>query len=151
VLSGNRVGNVPTDVALGVCDHIEEDASLAKCLEAADEVHVMTSLVGFEALLRGLDVHAYGQPFYAGWGLTTDNHPLARRTRKLSIEELVAGTYLLYPRYLNRDTLRFTSAEIVVDQLEADRAKGGQTLKIGWPRRQMRKLRHISREITRGS
>ncbi len=151
VLSGNRVGNIPKDVALGVCDHIEEDASLAKCLAAAHQVHVMTSLVGFEALLRGLEVHVYGQPFYAGWGLTTDKHPLARRTRRLTIEELVAGTYLLYPRYLNRETLRFTSAEIVVDQLEADRAKGGQTLKVSWPRRQLRKLHHISREITRGS
>jgi capsular polysaccharide export protein len=145
VLSGNRCGNVEQTQAFKVCDHIEEDASLAQCLKVADQVHVMTSLVGFEALLRGLDVHVYGQPFYAGWGLTKDRSRPARRTRKLSLDELVAGTYLVYPRYLNRSTFRFTSADAVVTQLQADRARGGQALKISWPRRQLRKLGHIAR------
>ena len=39
-------------------------------LGIVDEVHTLTSLTGFEALLRGIEVHAYGGPFYAGWGLT---------------------------------------------------------------------------------
>ena len=149
VLSGNRNGNVEQTRAFEVCDHIEEDASLAQCLQVADQVHVMTSLVGFEALLRGLEVHVYGQPFYSGWGLTKDAHPPERRTRKLSLDQLVAGTYLLYPRYLNRETFRFTSADAVVTQLEIDRARGGQALKVSWPRRQLRKLGHIARGITR--
>jgi capsular polysaccharide export protein len=149
VLSGNRSGNVEHAVALEVCDHIEEDASLAQCLQVAEQVHVMTSLVGFEALLRGLQVHCYGQPFYAGWGLTTDHYPVERRTRRLSLDELVAGTYLLYPRYLNRKTHRFTTAESVVDQLEADVARGAEKLKVGWGRRQLRKLGHIAKEVTR--
>lgn len=151
VLSGNRKGNVEQIQAFEVCDHIEEDASLAQCLQVANQVHVMTSLVGFEALLRGLEVHAYGQPFYAGWGLTTDAHAPERRTRKLSLDELVAGTYLLYPRYLNRETYRFTSADAVVTQLETDRARGGEDLKVSWPRRQLRKLGHIAKGMTRAS
>lgn len=147
VLSGNRRGNIPTEQALMVCDHIEVEASLAQCLRVADEVHVMTSLVGFEALLRGLSVHTYGQPFYASWGLTTDRHPVRRRSRTLSIDELVAGTYLLYPRYLNRETQRFTSAFHVVDQLEADRATNSERLNVSWPQRQLRKLRNIAKAV----
>ena len=147
VLSGNRRGNIAKEQALMVCDHVEERASLAQCLRVANEVHVMTSLVGFEALLRGLPVHAYGQPFYSGWGLTTDRHPVERRTRTLSMDELVAGTYLLYPRYLNRETQRFTSAFSVVDELEAARAKGVERIDVSWPRRQLRKFGHIARAL----
>lgn len=151
VLSGNRRGMVPENKAFALCDHIEEDASLAQCLAVAAKVHTMTSLVGFEALLRGLEVHAYGQPFYSGWGLTHDRHPVERRTRKLSLDELVAGAYLLYPRYLNRESYRFTTAEAVIDRLRSDRDKGGQPLKIGWSRRQLRKLRHIALGVLHAS
>ena len=67
-----------------------------------DEVHVNTSLAGFEALLRGKAVTTYGVPFYAGWGLTRDLGPVpARRTAKRSIDELVAAALLIYPRYLD--------------------------------------------------
>ena len=77
----------------------------------------MTSLVGFEALLRGLPVVTYGQPFYAGWGLTRDHAPLARRTRRLSLDELVAGALLRYPRYVNWSARCFVSAEDKVREL----------------------------------
>lgn len=36
-------------------------------------VSVLSSDIGFVALLLGVDVHVYGTPFYAGWGLTTDS------------------------------------------------------------------------------
>ncbi len=151
VLSGNRKGNIRKELALRVCDHVEEQASLAQCLRVADEVHVMTSLVGFEALLRGLPVHTYGQPFYASWGLTTDRHPVARRTRALGLDELVAGTYLLYPRYLNRETGRFTTAFSIARELELARATKAEATNVSWPKRQLRKLRHIVQEVARGS
>jgi len=156
VQSGNRRGKIRREVALKVCDHIEEQASLAQCLRVANEVHVMTSLVGFEGLLRELPVHAYGQPFYSGWGLTVDRHPVERRTRRLSLDELVAGTYLLYPRYLNRQTQRFTTAFSVVEQLAQDREVGAEAVDVSWTRRQLRKLRHIASslaatEVRRGS
>ena len=38
----------------------------------------MTSLMGFEALLRGIPVTTLGTPFYAGWGLTTDLGPIPK-------------------------------------------------------------------------
>ena len=49
----------------------------------------MTSLTGSEALMREKCVVTYGQPFYAGWGLTQDRHPPARRTRRRILDAAV--------------------------------------------------------------
>ncbi|PWQ95011.1 glycosyltransferase family 29 protein [Leucothrix arctica] len=117
VVSGNRAGSMPSEIALQHCDQIIENLSLPICLNMADEVHTLTSLVGFEALLRGIDVHCYGLPFYSNWGLTHDRHILDRRQRQLNIDELVAGTLLLYPRYYDWSTQSYINAETVVSQL----------------------------------
>ena len=61
------MGQVPDSAALSLADHVERDASLAHCLAVAQEVHTMTSLVGFEGCCAGLAVATYGQPFYSGW------------------------------------------------------------------------------------
>ncbi len=116
VLAGNRAGarRIPDPANY---DQLVGDASLAACLDAADEVHTMTSLVGFEALLRGKPVFTYGIPFYAGWGLTEDRHHVARRQRVLSLDELSAGVLLHYPRYLNDASGEFTSAERTMERL----------------------------------
>ncbi len=99
------------------CDEIVTDADMGSMLAAVDEVHVLTSLTGFEALLREKPVTCYGQPFYAGWGLTTEHAPLTRRTRALELDELVAGALILYPTYVSRVTECFTTPERVVDEL----------------------------------
>jgi capsular polysaccharide export protein len=116
VLSGNRQGSLH-DVPSPPWDSLVGQVPLAACLDIAHEVHTMTSLVGFEALLRGLRVITYGQPFYAGWGLTHDHAPLARRTRRLTLDELVAGTLLRYPRYVSWSARCFVSAEDKVAEL----------------------------------
>ena len=65
-------------------------------------MHVLTSLTGVEALLRGLEGTTHGQPFYAGWGLTIDlAGRIARRRRLLKLPELAAAVLILYPRYLD--------------------------------------------------
>jgi capsular polysaccharide export protein len=76
------------------------DVSLGELFSHVDNVYVITSLSGFEALLHGLKVTVVGMPFYAGWGLTDDRQRLDRRTRTLTMEELFCGAYLLYPQYL---------------------------------------------------
>jgi capsular polysaccharide export protein len=63
------------------------------------ECHSATSQLGFEALLRGVTTYCHGAPFYSGWGLTVDSVEVERRRRKLSMDELVAGTLILYPSY----------------------------------------------------
>jgi len=126
VVSGNR----PTDVenpAPGDYDQFIDEASIATCLEVADEVHTMTSLTGFEALLRGKTVFTYGLPFYAGWGLTVDRHAHSHRSRLLSIDELVAASLILYPRYLNVATREFTTPEHAITLLGQDLASARNT------------------------
>jgi capsular polysaccharide export protein len=110
------------------CDEIAADVSLEAMFGGAiDELHVVTSLAGFEALLRGVPVVTWGAPFYAGWGLTRDMAVPTRRTRRLSLDELVAGALLEYPIYVSRTTGRFTTAERALEELLAWRAAGGAT------------------------
>jgi capsular polysaccharide export protein len=95
-----------------------------------DEVHVNTSLAGFEALLRSKPVTTHGVPFYAGWGLTTDLGPVpARRCARRSLDELVAATLLVYPRYLDPVSGLPCPAEVVVDRLCQGRPAGGMLVK----------------------
>ena len=88
---------------------------MSQAFETIDHVYTITSLAGFEALLRGLKVTTYGCPFYAGWGLTDDRQPNERRGRHLSIEALFAGAYLLYPRYFDPQSGKSLSFEETVD------------------------------------
>ena len=111
----------------------------------------MTSLVGFEALLRGRRVHTYGLPFYAGWGLTQDRHSIARRTRKLTLDELVAGVLIRYPLYLDRESFRLSSPEAVVEQLVSELKQRPAAMQVPRWRRKMRKLSHAVRGILRGA
>jgi capsular polysaccharide export protein len=98
--AGHRVGQIADADALMFADEIVRAEPTQNLLARVDAVHVLTSLVGFEALLRGLETHVHGSPFYAGWGLTRDHGPLLpRRTRRRSLAELAAATLILYPRY----------------------------------------------------
>ena len=117
VLAGLRRKGEGEDQAMRWCDEVVTDVAMGPLLSVVDQVHVLTSLAGFEALLRGKAVTCYGQPFYAGWGLTEDRAPIARRTRRLSIDELVAAALILYPTYVSRNTRKFTTPERVLDEL----------------------------------
>lgn len=122
VLAGNRAGDVDEAEALKYCDRIVTEVGIDSVLAYADEVHTMTSLVGFEALMRGVKVTTYGVPFYAGWGLNEDTRQCERRIRKLGIDELVAGVYLLYPRYINPVTMKQCEIEEVLLYLDQQRS-----------------------------
>ena len=124
VVAGLRASGEHESAALDWCDELVVDVPMARLLAGVDELHVLTSLAGFEALLRGKRVVCHGQPFYAGWGLTEDRLPPARRTRRLSLDRLVAGTLLLYPAYVSRVTGRFTTAERALDELLEWRSRG---------------------------
>ena len=121
VLAGNRTGNIVKNEALKYCDTIIEKASIDSVLERADEVHTMTSLVGFEALMRGKKVTTYGLPFYAGWGLTTDTKEISRRTVKRTLDELIAATLVLYPRYIHPKTNEFCEVEVLLREIDKEK------------------------------
>ncbi|MCM5679018.1 capsular polysaccharide biosynthesis protein [Schlegelella sp. S2-27] len=118
------------------CDEIVVDTPMHLLLDRVDEVHVLTSLAGFEALLRGKPVTCHGSPFYAGWGLTTDVHAHPRRTRRLALDELVAATLILYPTYVSRTTGAFTTPERALDELLDWRSRGRS--EAGWWRKGLR-------------
>ncbi len=116
--AGHRRGAVADADALQQADRIVRGGGMAGLLDIVDDVHVLTSLTGFEALLRKRDVTTHGMPFYAGWGLTRDRGDVpARRTRELSLVELVAGVLILYPRYLDPVTGLPCPPEILVGRV----------------------------------
>ena len=125
VVAGLRDKGSGEDDATRIADEIVTDVSIVDLIAQIDEVHTLTSLTGFEALIRGKSVTCYGQPFYSGWGLTTDILPVERRTRKLSVDELVTGSLILYPTYVSQTTGRFATPERIVDELIARREQGG--------------------------
>ncbi len=98
VEAGLRPGRVPGSILERSADIILRDVSAADAIDAADHVETISSLIGFEALLRGRTVTTHGLPFYAGWGLT-ESPACPRRTRRLTLDELVAGALIVYPHY----------------------------------------------------
>jgi capsular polysaccharide export protein len=127
LVAGARHGSVVPSISEKIADLTVTDGNVLDWLDQCDEVHTMTSTVGFEAILRDVPVVTYGMPFYAGWGLTRDSMTCPRRTRRLSVEELVCGALIRYPRYLNPNSNEFTTAIQVARLL----ARGGL---IGEPR-----------------
>lgn len=122
VLAGTREAGEDEECTSDWCNQIVGDVPFHTLLSEVDEVHVLTSQSGFEALLRGVPVITYGQPFYAGWGLTQDwdlsADVQARRNRRLSLDELVAATLIRYPTYVSRITRRFTTPERTLIEIQ---------------------------------
>jgi len=125
VEAGFRRGHVSAEHAAEFADSIVTNASILDLIETSDHVETMSSLAGFEALLRGKRVTTHGQPFYAGWGLTEDLFPVPRRTRQRSIDELVAIALILYPRYLDPASGLRCTPELLVERLSTE----GQRIK----------------------
>jgi capsular polysaccharide export protein len=117
VEAGMRAGAVPPREAAALADRVLSGVPIASVYGLVQEVHVISSLAGFEALLRGLRVVTWGRPFYAGWGLTEDRDPPPRRSRRLSLDALVAGALILYPRYQDPITGLPCPPEVLVDRL----------------------------------
>lgn len=151
VVKGNRRGMYLDSKLINLCDHIETEASVLQCIKIADEVHTLTSQTGFDALLRGKKVYTYGGPFYAGWGLTSDLMNFPRRTRMLSLDELVAGTLIYYPKYYNWDLKQQADCRSVLRKLVSLREKKSKTRFSGLldtnKTRWLRKYMHLSREL----
>ena len=113
-----RQGKVSEETALKHADIVANKGDPIALIDAVDEVWTMTSLLGFEALLRGKTVTCMGMPFYAGWGLTRDKMTVPkRRLKHISLEALVHATLIDYPRYFDPKTKQACSVEIVVDRL----------------------------------
>ncbi|WP_073195352.1 capsular polysaccharide biosynthesis protein [Roseovarius marisflavi] len=108
-------------------------------LEGAIAVYTVTSQLGFEAIFAGHRPRVFGQPFYAGWGLSDDRHPirLDRRARTLTRAQLFAGVMLLYPKWYDpyRDAL--CDLDTAISTLEAQSRAWREDHK-GWSAHGMR-------------
>lgn len=118
----------PVDVN-DICHVLGSEWALKDCFDAAHEAHVITSLAGLEAKVAGLDVHVYGMPFYSGWGFTID-HGISdipdKRRRSLTLREVIAGAYVLYPRYyhpLTSDPIDVWEALRITQQMRLNLAE----------------------------
>lgn len=112
------------------CDTLLTAGAMDQLYREVDAVHVLTSLAGFEALLRGVEVHTWGLPFYAGWQLTQDHLPCQRRNRCLQLDELVYAALVAYPRYVSRRNDLFIEPEQAIEELLAWRREPQRSL--GW-------------------
>ena len=87
-------------------------------LDQVQEVWTMTSLLGFEALVRDVPVTCLGSPFYAGWGLTTDAGPVvSHRKAEVPLLSLIHAVLIDYPRYFDPKTGMACPVEVVMDRL----------------------------------
>ncbi|MDX5299583.1 MAG: capsular polysaccharide biosynthesis protein, partial [Gammaproteobacteria bacterium] len=123
VLAGRKRGHFDelTDDAFPHLKCLSEDVHPARLLAQADAVFVVTSQLGFEALIWGIPVHVYGMPFYAGWGLTQDHQPAPARRTTVSLEQLVHAALVSYPRYVDPETGASCEVERVIAWLGLQR------------------------------
>ena len=155
VMAMNRKGAVSKRTLLKYADLIDSHFSVIDCIDAANEIHTMSSLVGFDALLRGKKVVTYGQPFYAGWGLTQDRYhgdAILRRKRALTVDALMVGALVRYPVYWDWSLNQPATCEQVLHDLMHARNRLIQEarleqLRFGFIRRQFRKLWLLSQSI----
>ncbi|WP_312828341.1 capsular polysaccharide biosynthesis protein [Pantoea anthophila] len=141
VLVGNRKGHIAKEVVAELADFQALDADIIQCIQLADELHTMTSLSGFEALLHDKTVYCYGMPFYAGWGLTHDEHKCLRRNRTLSLHDLIYQALISYPTYIHPQRLEAISVEEATEHLiQFPRKKMGINSRAGFAIRKYRKL-----------
>ncbi|PIE12907.1 MAG: beta-3-deoxy-D-manno-oct-2-ulosonic acid transferase [Rhodobacterales bacterium] len=104
--------------ASGLADMTLSQTDPMDLLERVNEVWSMTSLLGFEALIRGLPVTTTGAPFYAGWGLTHDLGTLPpRRTARPTLHGLAHAALIDYPRYMDSQTGLPCPPEIALERL----------------------------------
>ncbi len=135
-----RIGAVDPDSLSGLVDVVVDNADIARLLDRIDIVSTMTSLTGFEALMRGKEVTCFGIPFYAGWGLTRDIGDVPeRRKTNATLAGLVHATLIDYPRYWDPVTGKPCPVEVVLERL----ATGDLGRGAGRPIRALAKLQGV--------
>ena len=130
-MQGHRKGHFrPEDLGPNMA-FLDTPVSPWRLMEGAVGVYAVSSQLGFEAILAGHRPVLFGQPFYAGWGLSDDRIPLVRRGRKLTAAQLFAAAMILYPTWYDPYRDRLCQLEDAIATLEAEtRAWRGDHM--GW-------------------
>jgi capsular polysaccharide export protein len=117
VVAGLRPGAIPDAALQGLADLVLPHADPAGLLAHVQEVWTITSLLGFEALIRGLPVTCLGMPFYAGRGLTRDHSPPPDWRGPTDLATLAHAALIAYPRYWDPVSRRPCPPEVALDRL----------------------------------
>ncbi|MFS8111823.1 capsular biosynthesis protein [Rhizobium jaguaris] len=132
VMAGHRKGYLTKEIAdKSDVIFLNDAVSVASVLDVVDEVWTVSSQFGFDALLRGIPVRCYAAPFYAGWGVTEDQFGVyakaslaGRRTKRRTVDQIVAAALSLYPTYRDPAGWRqidvFRAIELIVAQQRAE-------------------------------
>jgi capsular polysaccharide export protein len=140
VEAGLRKGSIPTKQANDYADFIASNCNMADLLDQIDRIATITSLAGFEGLMRGKQVTCYGNPFYSCWGLTDDRgNKLDRRIARPKLTALIHACLIEYPRYWDPVTHNPCPIEVVVERFE----KGEMQPKHGGSMRLLAKLQGV--------
>lgn len=117
--AGHRPGYYGPEHEGGKVSLVTDPVSPWALMEGAVAVYTVSSGMGFEAIFAGHKPRIFGQPFYAGWGLTKDENPVPRRERQLTRAQLFAAAMLQYPTWYDPYRDRLCEIEDVIGTLEA--------------------------------
>ncbi len=117
---GARPGYFTEADATGRVEFYRGNAPIWPLFESAIAVYTVSSQIGFEAIFAGHKPRIFGQPFYAGWGLTVDEYPVPRRQRKLTRSQMFAAAMILYPKWYDPFADRLCDLDRVISVLEAN-------------------------------
>ena len=120
-INGLRPGHLDrNDLRSGdiLCD---QAISPWRLVRNAHAVYAVSSQLGYEAMPAGHRPRLFGQPFYAGWGLSDDEYPLPTGRRgPAQVEALFAASHLLAPIWYDPCRDRLSDFEGALNQIEAE-------------------------------
>ncbi|MBO9428591.1 hypothetical protein [Sulfitobacter sp. R18_1] len=150
VSAGLRLGKLKDPEAIASADLISKSGDIFDLIEMADEVHVMSSQTGLEALMMGKKVVCYGQPFYSGWGLTVDVFPQERRTAFVTIGELISAAFVDYPVYIDpwngTESDAFNTVKLIANSKTWPRAPRSYITAV-WFKRKLLAAKRLKKKI----
>ena len=118
-VNGARAGHFSEDDETDRVHVLSEPVSPWTLFDGAVAVYTMSSTLGFEAIFAGHKPRVFGQPFYAGWGLTQDETPVPRRERVLTRAQLFAAAMIIYPVWYDATRDQICEIEDVIADLAA--------------------------------
>jgi len=149
-VGGARSGLFDATQGIDRVQFVTEPISPWELFDGAIAVYTHSSTLGFEAIFAGHKPRVFGQPFYAGWGLTLDENAPPRRDRTLTRAQLFAAAMVLYPVWYDPTRDRLCEVEDVIQQLAAE-ARAWREDRHGYVMRGMKpwKRPHLKRAFGR--
>ena len=123
IIKVNQIGvsdEIKTRLKIKPTDNIyimEDMVSPISLIEMADKIYVCDTYAGLFALMYNKEVHVFGSPFYANWGLTIDDTSINRRKNKRTLEELVYIFFIMYTYYVDPRKEEQCEIETAIDYL----------------------------------